>query len=392
MKDSCLWLALLVVVATAGTAGAEPYMAIREGFQCSGCHVNITGGGKRSDIVSTHPQEILHYPDYLSTFSSPADAFSGDVNKYVGVGADLRVSEQAIFQDAPDANGEVNNNTAFRGRLEENDLAATEAVGYLEVRLIPDLLTFYVDQRVSPNTNNREAFGLIRGLPWNGFLKAGRMFLPYGLQLQDDHAFIRGGNNGSATTGFSFEQQQAAFEMGIQPGPYSLIVALSDGAPGDRDVQVTGTASAMLTDLPVVRNALVGSSFSRVGPSGSETLLFGFFGGTNLERLTLLGEVDFRSDRSATTGGQTAGTFISYAEADYLLLGWLNIKAAFDYADDDGNQSTRVDDAENRVTLGVEPFLNRFLQPRLFYRVSNGVRDQPTHNQDLLMAELHFFF
>jgi hypothetical protein len=26
------------------------------------------------------------------------------------------------------------------------------------------------------------------------------------------------------------------------------------------------------------------------------------------------------------------------------------------------------------------------------YRVSNGVKTQPTHNQDLLMAEAHVFF
>ena len=367
-------------------------MAVREGFQCAGCHTNITGGGKRSDIVTMHSRQILHYPAFLGTFSSPADAFTGEINKYIGVGADVRVSNTAILQDQPDANIRVKNNTAFRGRLEQDTIDATEAVGYLEVRLIPELLTFYVDQRVSPNTNNREAWGLVRLPWWNSFVKAGRMFLPYGLQLQDDRSFIRMGRNGSASTGFSFEQNQAAFEIGVRPDPFSFIVAVSEGVSRDRDVQVTGTASAMFTELPAVRNVLVGGSFSRVGPPGSETVLFGFFGGTNIERLTVLGEADFRDDRNAMTNGQHRGTFIAYGEADYLLFDWLNVKASADYADNDGNLADRGNDSENRVSVGLEPFLNRFVQPRLFYRVSNGVRNNPSHNQDELLAELHLFF
>ena len=51
-----------------------------------------------------------------------------------------------------------------------------------------------------------------------------------------------------------------------------------------------------------------------------------------------------------------------------------------------------TNDSENRVRFGLEPFLNRFLQPRLFYSISNGVQSNPTHNQNVLLAELHLFF
>ena len=37
-------------------------------------------------------------------------------------------------------------------------------------------------------------------------------------------------------------------------------------------------------------------------------------------------------------------------------------------------------------------FLNRFLQPRLFYSISNGVESNATHNQNVLTAEVHVFF
>src|SRR5206468_5341639 len=124
----------------------------------------------------------------------------------------------------------VDNSKAFRGRLETNSLSTTEAVAYGEVRLIPDYLILYVDQRFQPQTNNREAFGLLQNvLPWGGFVKAGQMFLPYGLQLQDDGAFIRGGTNGSITSGFSFNQEQSGIEVGFQPGPVTAMIAVTDG-------------------------------------------------------------------------------------------------------------------------------------------------------------------
>lgn len=379
-----LWGMLLL----ARAAQAEPYLAVREGYNCSGCHTNVTGGGKRSDIPTIHAHDILHYPNWFGKFSNPTDPFTGEVNKYISLGGDLRVSNVATFQDQG-ANGRVNNNTAFRGRLQTDTLDVNEAETYLELRLIPEMLTFYLDQEFAPSTDTREVFGLLRGLPFNGFVKAGRMFLPYGLQLLDDTAFIRGGRNGSSTTNFSFNTRQAAFEVGVEPGPYSAIFAVSNGASGDRDVWVSGTVSAMWTEVPVVRNVFLGGSAAHMGGS-VDNVEFCFFGGSNLGPLTGLGEVDFLETNTATAGQQ--GTFIGYGELDYLLMRWLNLKSTVSYSDDDGDLTSRANDSENVVTVGLEPFLNRFVQTRLTYSVSNGVESKPNHNQDLWIAELHLFF
>ncbi len=393
-----LGLALGCLLLLAAPALAEPYFAVREGLRCSACHVNMNGGGMRTDLVSTHARDLLHYPSFFGAFSNPPDFFTGEINKYLRLGGDLRVSDTATFQDLGH-NGKVSNDEVFRGRLETNSIDVRQAVLYGEVRLIPDYLAFYIDQRFQPTTDNREAFGLLTGvLPWNGFIKAGRMFLPYGLQLQDDGAFIRGGTNGSINTGFSFNLQRAAFELGFEPGPVTLMATVSEGASDSRDVQVTTTMYTLFTDLPVVRNVLLGHSFTRVGPPGSETIIFGFFAGSNFERFTFLAEADFRSDRTQDTHGRHVGRFIGYGEGDYLFFDWLNFKVAVDYADDDGmltdgkGNLALANDSENRVSVGFEPFLNRFLQLRLFYRISNGVRSTATHNQNVLLAEVHLFF
>ncbi len=395
------------ILLLAAPALAEPYFTVREGLPCSACHVNMNGGGMRTDLVATHARDLLHYQNFFGKFSTAPDFFSGEINKYVSMGSDLRVTETAVFQDlgshdncpdyiraaSPTARC-VDNDKVFRGRLETNSIDVTEANLYGQVKLIPDYLSFYIDQQFQPTTNNREAFGLLHGIfPWNGYFKAGRMFLPYGLQLQQDQAFIRGGRtNGSSSigTGFSFNFQEPAFEIGFEPEPFTMVVAVSNGGT-NRDVRVTGTATALFTELPVVRNVFLGSSFSRVGVTGGESVLFGFFAGSNIERLTVLGEVDFLSDSNSTTNGRSIGRFIGYGEGDYLLFGWMNVKVNGEYSDNDGTLGD-TSDSENAVSFGVEPFLNRFLQPRIFYQINNGITSNATHNQNVLQAEVHVFF
>lgn len=383
------------VLWVASQAAAEPYLAVREGYKCSACHVNMSGGGMRTSFVSAHAREILHYPDWWAQLTKPADAFTGDVNQYVGLGSDIRTSLTFTTQDDPDKNGEVNNSQAFRSHLQSTDISVYEAVGYLNVNLIPDVLNIYLDQRFAPTLTTREIWGML-SLPWDIYLKAGQMFLPYGLEIQDDNAFIRGGRNGSATTGFSFFVSQPAFELGWEPGPMALAVAVSEGVQNDRDVQLTGTDYFLFKDLPVVRSALAGVSGSYDG-GNTQTSLVGFFTGFNLAAFTGLGEVDFgHISFPQTVSGQTTrvntGTFETYVEGNYLAFDWLNVKAAFDYADWDGTLPRVGSDGENRVSFGLEPFLARFIQIRTFYRVGNGIASNPSHNQGLWSAEVHFFF
>jgi hypothetical protein len=396
-----LWCGLVVAVVSgsAVSAVAEPYLAVRSGYSCNSCHVNITGGGMRTNLIAAHAREILHYPDWFDALTKPIEAFDGDLNDYVSIGATLRGQGALIFQDNPNSNGEVDNNEVFRTHLDEIDVDVEEAVGYLNGRLIPDLLEFYVDMRFAPTTDAREVWGLIY-LPMDFYLKGGRMFLPYGLQIQDDDSFIRGGNNGSASTGFTFNQRAEGLEIGWIPEPWSVVLAVSDGA-GKRDVQVTGTASGLFKGVEIfgfspVNNALLGVSGTRNGGS-EETYEIGLFGGFNIGPITYLGEVDFVQRRvvsaSDPSGGKSYhGGFIHYSEVNYLLLDWLNVKVAFDYADYDGDLSDRGDDSENRVSIGLEPFLARFLQTRLFYRIGNGVESAPDHNQNILSLEMHVFF
>ncbi|RZL06523.1 MAG: hypothetical protein EOP40_17550, partial [Rubrivivax sp.] len=53
------WLLGLALVLLSCGARAEPYLAIRSGLKCVGCHANPTGGGLRNAVGNTFAQNVI---------------------------------------------------------------------------------------------------------------------------------------------------------------------------------------------------------------------------------------------------------------------------------------------------------------------------------------------
>src|SRR5262249_3263683 len=203
-----------------------------------------------------------------------------------------------------------------------NDSKVNEFLLYGQIDLWPDLVTLYADEDFTTGATNREVFGMIRGfLPWDTYVKAGRMFPAYGLRVQDDQAFIR------ARTNFTFQQPDEGGEIGFQPGPFFVASSITNGTPGDRDVLATINAYTVLEDIPVVRNVMAGGSFAR---QSNKRWVGGAYGGTNLWKFTYLGEIDAIDDRMQGSPGRN-DDFAAYAGLDCLLFDWLNLRGTFDF-------------------------------------------------------------
>jgi hypothetical protein len=354
---------------------AEPYLTVRTGAKCSDCHSNLTGGGKRTPFPYIHAHDVLHDWQILP-LPPRVKAFDGQVFSHGSIGGDLRVRNSTQWSDPPDKNGRVRENRAFRSHTDFNDTELQEFLLYGQLDLWPDVLSLYVDEDFTNGAITREAFGLLRGvLPLDGYVKAGRFFTPFGLAVHDDEAFVR------ANGGSTFQNSDEGAEIGIMPGPFFLAAAVSDGIEGDTDVQTAINGYAVIDDLPVVRSVLVGASFLR---QASDRYAAAWYAGTNLGPLTMLGEFVLIDDSSDTPAANDQ--FASYAELDFLALRWLNFRGVFEFLKVAGDRN------RTRYSIGVEPFIDVFLQPRLQYRINNAPGSEPNLNTGELVFELHFWF
>jgi len=356
---------------------AEPYLAIQEGYKCSKCHVNMTGGGKRNDFANIYVQtrltndffdwrrykvesdeEIDEEENPLKTDSSNS-FFSGRLNDYIAIGGDFR----AIL-DRNEEPGSPSDDV-FRQRKQNI---------YLEVNLIPDRILFY--QTMDGGGDAREIFGLYQGKfkeePY--YFKAGQFFLPFGMRLQDDTAFIR------AATGFTYGTTDVGVEFGYEPGPWALHAALTNGtgASTENNGGKQLTASAAYVD----KGYRIGGSYT-TGKNGQgvETSMWGINGGAQFGRIGILAEIDFIDN-------STVEQQIALAELNFLVSRGNNVKFSYEYHDPD---EAIFENALERYSLVYEPFLNQFLQLRAGVRESKGIPQNPGLNDTYSFLELHLF-
>ena len=150
---------------------AEPYFAIDKGLHCSTCHTHAAGGGKRTTYGNVFAQTELP----ANAADGESGFWTGEVNRWLSVGADLRGGFTYANEDQTD---------------DRNEFDISRGTVYIEAKPFGEILSLYLDQQVAPSSSiNREAYLLLRGSKFR--LTAGQFYLPYGLRLQDDTAFVR---------------------------------------------------------------------------------------------------------------------------------------------------------------------------------------------------------
>jgi hypothetical protein len=360
---------------------AEPYMAVRGGYKCGQCHINRTGGGMRTGFGVIYSQTVL--PHKYLKLSRTGAFLDGRASDKITFGGNLRLSNKTVLRvDKPRGDSQVDNSF----NLPEGNL-------YIKFDVIQDVLSFYIDETFLPSgARNREAYALIQNLPLNSYIKAGRMLLPFGFRILDDDAFIR------QKTGFNYANQDIGVEMGLEPGPLSLVAAITNGTQGASENNVQKQIS--FVGSTVFRNFRIGGSFSRnrisAEPTDQITTMFGAFAALYSGRFILIGEVDMIQPRKKDEtleekearekfGDQLA----IYSSLNILIIKGVNFRMAYDYFD----PRTKWDEDERiRFTFGPEIFPVQFVQVSAYYRLLDSIPQKPREKEDQLIFELHVFF
>ncbi len=354
----CL-LALLCLGAY--TARAEPYLAVQLGLKCGQCHVNPTGGGLRSTFGDIFAQTVLP-AQHLDT---ALDNWTGQLGPYLRAGGDLRFDAQVT--QAPQTSS-----------VQEFSLEQTRV--YLEAEVIPNRLLAYVDEQVAPGgALNREAYVLYWSATHDWYVKAGQMYLPFGLRLQDQTAFIL------TATGINMTTPDQGVEFGWERAHWDAQLAVSNGTAGGA---VSSDGKQYSTQLSYVESVWrLGIAANRNDQSAGAKSAYGIFGGLRTGPISWLAQVEITDDLSIADGqGKQLATLL---EANWLIARGNNLKITDEFL----NPNRAVPNGEEtRWSLVYEFTPIQFAQIRAGFRWNDGIPQDNAEHGRLYFVELHGYF
>ena len=354
-------VALPLLLLNIGPAFAEPYLAVAKGLQCSSCHSNPAGGGKRNVYGNVFSQSEL---PVRRIGSDDDDYWTGEISRWLSIGGDLRADY--TYVDTP--NVESSSEFGIRARL------------YLEAHLIPGRLSVYVDQQVAPSASiNREAYVRLNSANGKYFMFAGQFYLPYGLRIQDDTAFVR------LATGINFTNPDRGILVGYESANWTTIASLTNGSGGGQEVD-SGKQFSVVSSFVRARWR-VGVSANINDADAGDREMFGLFAAVKTGPVVWLAEVDRITDDLSPDVSLDA--LAGLVEANWMFRQGHNLKLSYDVLDP--NDSVNGD-RQVRYSLLWEYSPMQFLQARFGLRSYDGVPAVDVQNRDTLFAELHGYF
>lgn len=339
---------------------AEPYLAIEKGLKCGTCHVSPSGGGLRTSYGNLYAQSEM--PAQTLDWGK---LWTGELGRYFAVGGDARASWQEI---------DVPNQAAV------SDSGLDEFLAYVEIKPFPKYLSLYVDARLRPGDPQiREQYARVKMPGGNWSLRAGEFFLPYGLRLQDDDAFVR------QVSGINFNTPDTGWEVGYEGGAWSGQLAVTRGTAGGPETDSGKQYSLRVAH--VTDRWRAGASLNFNDAAVGDRKMQNVFGGIRTGPVAWLAEVGYIIDDSAPTGRRKS--LVSLLEANYRYRKGHNLKVTFEWYDPDNNVSN---DEQNRASLVWEYSPIQLVQLRIGYRDNSGIPQNPGQNREQLFAELHVAF
>jgi len=355
-----LALALLALLIMFQPAYAEPYLAVHKGLKCGMCHVSPAGGGKRTVYGN-----VFAEAEVPGRTLDMGDLWIGEFTDWLAVGADIRGGWSQV--DVP-------------GQPGISDSGLDEFLGYVEITPFKRYLTLYVDAKLGPDDPFvREQYVRLSTADGGWYIQGGKFFLPYGLRLQDDGAFIR------QATGINFNTPDTGWQLGYEQGKVSAQLAVTRGTAGGPEIDSGKQYSLRVSH--VMNKWRLGGSFNYNDSPFGDRQMQNVFGGLRTGRVAWLAELNYIIDQGTPTGKRNL--WVSLVEANIMIKKGHNLKLTLEYFDPDNDVSQ---DEQTRSSIVWEYFPIQFVQTRLGYRKFDGIPQNPAQNREEAFLELHLPF
>lgn len=362
-RGTCFAGLLALAILLEGHAHAEPYLAVRYGLKCETCHVNPTGGGLRSNFGDVFAQtELPAHP-----IRGSRGLWTGEVAKWLRVGGDLRYD--ANFTHTP-------------GSQNTNHLQIQQGRVYAEAEPIANRLIFYVDEQVTPGPGapiNREAYAILWSADHDWYVKAGRMYLPFGFRLEDQTAFVY---DVSSITMYAPDN---GVELGWMRNHWDAQVTVSNATAAGSLPSTSGKEYGLQASY-VESGWRVGVAAHDDDSPFARRKIYGVFAGMRTGPVVLLGEIDSVENEWAAMAGVTQAAVL--LEGDWLIARGNNLKLTFEHFDPERGAPNN---GENRWSVVYELTPVQFVQLRVGVRDYYGPTAIPSERSRLVFVQLHGF-
>lgn len=431
MRITHQFLFLLCLAITASSSFALPRYALKRGeMNCSGCHLNPTGGGLRSAGGLSFEQSDM-------AMWKRGGEFSGQITPSITLGADFRnqflsfAQTQGVYKnfDSTDPGGPGTR------KVKDTTISTKtfQAMSYAIELGVEATKSLYGYFRYDPITPNPEMYALWHIVHSSGevvqsgsvvndlYVKFGAFLPAYGIRFDDHSVYTRGGNAsisgfGGAGLLWTYAYRDVGAELGASLFDHaSLSVGVFNGSEtfsgANFSTQNPNLAIALRGNISgeLVEDMISGevgfSMYSHPladpngGTSASTLSLTGIHGGVRVGPVSVLAEFD------AGTNVNLSNSTTYYPKADAMIAeGTVRIVKgleallryeSFENKDAAGVVQTQV---KSRMTIGAQWFPLRFIEVRPEFRIAKvsvpnaDLATSDDQTQTTFLTQIHLFF
>jgi hypothetical protein len=330
-----LLLVSLTALLAPRRAGGLPLYAARTGLQCKSCHFDPNGGGPRNDFgfMFARQRHSLTPEDTTSRWASL------DLTNRIGDRMPVYVGVNQRFMA-------LTNSTFHTDSLERFGFYNMESSIHLAFQPHERLTLVYTRDGFDSGSKTQDAWGMIGGLPYDGYVRAGRFRTPFGLRMDDHTVATRNGFLDLQPAGGRFlpydpRTPDMGVEVGASPGNYFGRLAVTNGGiPYGASPFGSQHAQAVTAKLGVNMPWYQGNLSFYDDFRDDQRLLFGAerrvtrWGYSALghwRQIALLGEIAAGTDN--VDGVAHRNLLAGFAEVDYAATHWANFRVRYDYLD-----------------------------------------------------------